>query len=165
VVIAAGAWLNRLARPFGVRVHVQSGRGYSFTVSGTSLPAGPTYFPAHKVVCTPLDEGTARIAGTMEFTGPDRPLDARRIDAIVAAARPLLHGVDWAGRRDQWTGPRPCTADGLPLIGPTKSPRVYLCGGHGMWGIALGPLTGRLLADAIVTGRTPPELAPLCPLR
>ena len=165
VVLAAGAWLNRLARPRGVRVHVQSGRGYSFTVSGTGLRAGPTYFPAHKVVCTPLTEDTARIAGTMEFTGPDRPLDARRIDAIVAAARPLLRGVDWAGRTDEWTGPRPCTADGLPLVGPTSSPRVYVCGGHGMWGIALGPLTGRLLAEAIATGRTPPALAPLRPTR
>jgi D-amino-acid dehydrogenase len=165
VVLAAGAWLNRLARPFGVRVHVQSGRGYSFTVSGTTLPAGPTYFPAHKVVCTPLTEDTARIAGTMEFTGPDRPLDARRIEAIVEGARPLLRGIDWAGRTEEWTGPRPCTADGLPLVGPTSSPRVYVCGGHGMWGIALGPLTGRLLAEAIATGRTPPELAPLRPLR
>jgi D-amino-acid dehydrogenase len=165
VVLAAGAWLNRLARPFGVRVHVQSGRGYSFTVSGTTLPAGPTYFPAHKVVSTPLTGDTARIAGTMEFTGPDRPLDARRIEAIVEAARPLLRGIDWAGRTDEWTGPRPCTADGLPLVGPTSSSRVYVCGGHGMWGIALGPLTGRLLAEAIATGRTPPELAPLRPLR
>jgi D-amino-acid dehydrogenase len=165
VVLAAGAWLNRLARRFGVRVHVQSGRGYSFTVSGAALPAGPTYFPAHKVVCTPLTDGTARVSGTMEFTGPDRALDARRIDAIVAAARPLLRGIDWACRTDEWAGPRPCTADGLPLVGSTASPRVYVCGGHGMWGIALGPLTGRLLADAIATGRTPPELAPLRPLR
>jgi D-amino-acid dehydrogenase len=165
VVLAAGAWLPPLARRFGVRVQVQSGRGYSFTVSGTSPPSGPTYFPAQKVVCTPLGDGTVRVGGTMEFTGPDRPLDGRRIDAIIAAARPLLRGVDWAGRTDAWTGPRPCTPDGLPLVGPTTSPRVYVCGGHGMWGITLGPLTGRLLADAIVTGRTPPELTPLNPLR
>jgi D-amino-acid dehydrogenase len=165
VVLAAGAWLNRLARDFGVRVRVQSGRGYSFTVSGPAPPHGPVYFPAQKVVFTPLGDGTVRVGGTMEFTGPDRPLDHRRIDAIIAAARPLLRGVDWAGRTDAWTGPRPCTADGLPVVGPTTSPRVYVCGGHGMWGIMLGPLTGRLLADAIVTGRTPPELTPLNPLR
>ena len=165
VVLAAGAWLSRLARPFGVRLHVQSGRGYSFAVSGTSPPAGPTYFPMQKVVCTPLGDGTIRVGGTMEFTDPDRPPDGRRIEAIIAAARPLLRGIDWAGRTDEWTGPRPCTPDGLPVVGPTRSPRVYVCGGHGMWGIMLGPLTGRLLADAVATGRTPPELAPLNPLR
>jgi D-amino-acid dehydrogenase len=164
-VLATGAWLDRLARRFGVRVHVQSGRGYSFTVTGATAPSGPTYFPARRVVCTPLGEGAVRVAGTMEFTGPDRPLDPRRIDAITAAARPLLRGIDWAGRRDEWTGPRPCTADGLPLVGPTRSPRVYVCGGHGMWGIALGPLSGRLLADAIAGSRIPPELVPLNPLR
>jgi D-amino-acid dehydrogenase len=165
VVLASGAWLDRLARRFGVRVRVQSGRGYSFTVSGTPVPSGPTYFPAHKVVCTPLGDGTVRVGGTMELTDPDRPLDDRRVDAIVASARPLLRGIDWDGRSDDWTGPRPCSADGLPIIGPTRSSRVYVCGGHGMWGITLGPLSGRLLADAIVTGEAPPELAPLSPLR
>jgi D-amino-acid dehydrogenase len=164
VVLAAGAWLSPLARRFGVRLPVQSGRGYSFTVPDMSL-SGPIYFPAQKVVCTPLGDGTVRVGGTMEFTGPDRPLNERRIDAIIAAARPLLRGVDWTRRTDAWTGPRPCTPDGLPVAGPTRSPRVYVCGGHGMWGITLGPLTGRLLADAIVTGRTPPELTPLSPLR
>ena len=62
-------------------------------------------------------------------------------------------------------GSRPCTADGLPLVGRTASPRVYAAGGHGMWGIVLGPVTGRLLAEAIVTGRVPAALAALDPVR
>ncbi|MGW7595411.1 NAD(P)/FAD-dependent oxidoreductase, partial [Streptomyces rubiginosohelvolus] len=78
---------------------------------------------------------------------------------------PLLRGIDWEARTDTWVGARPCTPDGLPLIGPTGSPRVYVNGGHGMWGVALGPLSGRLLADAIATGTSPAELAPLHPLR
>ena len=51
------------------------------------------------------------------------------------------------------------------LIGATRSPRVYAAGGHGMWGITLGPATGRLLADQMVSGRTPVELAPFSPTR
>jgi D-amino-acid dehydrogenase len=101
----------------------------------------------------------------MEFRDPEAPLDPRRIEAIVAAARPLLRGADLDDRRDEWVGSRPCTRDGLPLIGATRSPNVYAAGGHGMWGITLGPATGSLLAEMIATGRRPAELAPFNPLR
>ncbi len=62
-------------------------------------------------------------------------------------------------------GSRPCTPDGLPLIGVTTSPRVFAAGGHGMWGITLGPVTGQLLAETITTSSQPAELAPFDPLR
>lgn len=164
VVVATGALLPRLAHRFGVRRPVQAGRGYSFSVPASRVPAGPIYLPEQRIACTPLGE-VLRIAGTMEFRRPDAPLDPRRIRAIVEAVRPFLCGVDLDHRRDEWVGSRPCTNDGLPLVGPTASPRVFAAGGHGMWGIVLGPLTGRLLAEAIVTGRVPPALAPLDPLR
>jgi D-amino-acid dehydrogenase len=164
VVIANGALLNRLARPFGVRQPVQAGRGYSFTVTAQRMPAGPVYFPGVKVVFTPLRD-RLRVAGMMEFRPADAPLDPRRIARIVAAGRPCVRGVDWSSVTDRWVGARPCTADGLPLVGPTLSPRVYVAGGHGMWGITHGPVTGRLLADTIVTGAAQPELAALHPLR
>lgn len=168
VVLANGAWLGRLARRFGVRQPVQAGRGYSFSVTGQRLPTGPVYFPTQRVACTPLatpDGPRLRVAGMMEFRAPDTALDPRRISAIVQATRPLLTGVDLDHRHDEWVGSRPCTADGLPLIGATTSPRVLVAGGHGMWGIALGPLTGKLLAQRIATGITPAELMPFDPLR
>jgi glycine/D-amino acid oxidase-like deaminating enzyme len=164
VVIATGAWLGRLAGRFGVRQPVQAGRGYSFSVSVKKLPRGPLYFPAQRVACTPLN-GRLRIAGMMEFRHPDEPADPRRITAIVDAVRPFLDGVDLDDRRNEWVGSRPCTPDGLPLIGATASQRVFVAGGHGMWGIALGPVTGQLLAQAVLKGETPPELAPFDPLR
>jgi D-amino-acid dehydrogenase len=83
----------------------------------------------------------------------------------VSAARPLVRGVGWASATDKWVGARPCTDDGLSLIGPTLSPRVYVAGGHGMWGVTHGPVTGQLLAETIVTGGVQPELATLHPLR
>jgi D-amino-acid dehydrogenase len=168
VVLANGAWSGRLARRFGVRQPVQAGRGYSFDVSCDRLPRGPVYFPTQRVACTPLDtsEGPRlRIAGMMEFRAPDAALDPRRISAIVEATRPLVTGVDLDERRNEWVGSRPCTADGLPLIGATTSSRVFMAGGHGMWGIALGPLTGKLLASQIATGTAPAELVAFDPLR
>ncbi|WP_420113478.1 NAD(P)/FAD-dependent oxidoreductase [Pseudactinotalea sp.] len=164
VVLATGAWLGRLARSFGVRMVVQAGRGYSFTVPVDPMPRVPLYFPIQRVACTPLGD-RYRVAGMMEFRRPGEPLDPRRIDAIVRAARPLLAGADFDDRQDEWVGSRPCTPDGLPLIGPTRSPRVIAAGGHGMWGITLGPLTGRLVADLVTTGETPEVLRPLDPLR
>ncbi len=164
VVLATGTWLNKLARQYGIRLVVQAGRGYSFSVPVEHLPSGPIYFPQERVACTPLGD-RLRVAGMMEFRSPSAPLDQRRIKAIVTAARPLLRGADLDQRQDDWVGSRPCTRDGLPLIGATTSSQVYVAGGHGMWGITLGPVTGRLLAEQIVTGRAPAELAPFNPLR
>jgi D-amino-acid dehydrogenase len=163
-VLATGAWLGRLARQFGVRTMVQSGRGYSFSIAVERSGGGPVYFPAARVACTPIGD-RLRIAGTMEFRRPDDRLDPGRIRAIAQAVRPLLRGADLEARADEWVGPRPCTPDGLPLIGATRSPRVFVTGGHGMWGMTLGPVTGRLLARRIMTGEPVPELEPVDPLR
>ena len=164
VVVATGAWLGALARDLGVRRVVQAGRGYSFSVEVEDLPNGPVYFPAARVACTPVGD-RLRVAGMMEFRRPEAALDGRRVRAIVEAARPLLRGADLDHRQDEWVGSRPCTVDGLPLIGATRSPRVFVAGGHGMWGITLGPVTGRLLAEQMVTGTVPAELRPFNPLR
>lgn len=115
------------------------------------------------MACTPLETPFGlrlRIAGMMEFCDPDSTVDPRRIRAIVEAARPLLRGVDLDWREDEWVGSRPVTSNGLPLIGATDAPRVFVAGGRGIWSIALGPVAGKLLAERIVTGRQPAELLP-----
>ena len=147
VVLATGAWLGEHARQFGVRQVVQAGRGYSFSVKVDDLPAGPVYLPAARVACTPIGD-RLRVAGMMEFRRPEEALDQRRIQAIVEAARPLLRGVDLDDRTDEWVGSRPCTVDGLPLIGATRSPRVHVAGGQ-----------HRRPADRLQPGQRPVRLA------
>lgn len=164
VVIATGAWMPQLAREHGVRVRVQAGRGYSFTVPTATPAEHPVYLPSQRIACTPY-RGRFRLAGTMEFRSPDEPAQPRRIKAVVNQARALFRGVDLEDRQDEWVGARPVTPDGLPLVGATRSPGVYVAGGHGMWGIVLGPATGKFLAEQIVTGRTDPAIAPFDPLR
>ena len=164
VVVATGAWLPRLARPLGVRVPVRAGRGYSFSVATEEPVEHPVYLPTQRIACTPY-QGRLRIAGTMEFLGPDEPPRQRRIRAMLSQVDGLLRGVDLDDRRDEWVGSRPVTPDGLPLVGATEVPGVYVAGGHGMWGIVLGPATGRLLAKQIVTGDIDRVLAPFDPLR
>jgi len=164
VVLAAGAWLPGLAGAHGVRMPQFGGRGYSFFVPLRTPLRGPLYVPAAKSALAPRDGG-ARVTGVMEFQRPDAPPDPARVPAIVRAVRPLLDGADWGRIRHRWVGARPLTADGIPLVGPSATDGVYIAGGHGMWGVTLGPLTGRLLADHIATGAMPPELAWLNPLR
>lgn len=164
VVLATGTWLSQLAGPLGVRTRVRAGRGYSMTVPTEQPVPGPVYLPAVRVACTPYNGGL-RVSGTMEFAQPDAPLAGRRLQAIIDAATPLLQGLDWTARTDEWVGSRPVTPDGMALIGATADPGIYVAGGHGMWGITLGPATGKLLAEQIMTGRQPSALAPFRPLR
>lgn len=164
VVLATGAWLPALAKPLGVRTLVRAGRGYSFSVATDDPAEFPIYFPARRVACTPY-QGRLRIAGTMEFRGPDEPLQTGRVQAILDSVRPLFTKMDLENLQDIWVGPRPVTPDGLPLIGATRSPGVFVAGGHGMWGIVLGPATGKLLAEQIMTGRVPEQIRPFNPLR
>lgn len=164
VVVATGAWMPRLARRLGVRTPVQAGRGYSFTVETAQRAQHPVYLPMQRIACTPY-QGRFRIAGTMEFRGPDEPSQPRRIQAIINQARQMFRGIDLDVRKDEWVGSRPVTPDGLPLIGATRAPGVYVAGGHGMWGIVLGPATGKMLAERIVAGKTHPAIAAFDPLR
>lgn len=163
-VIAAGAWLNELVAGLGVHTTVQAGRGYSFNLTAPVPPRGPLYFPAQRVACTPTARGL-RVAGLMEFARPSARVAASRVGTLTRIARPLLHDVDWHSASDVWVGSRPCTPDGLPLLGVTADERVFVAGGHGMWGVTLAATSGRNLAQLVVTGQSDIDLTPLSPLR
>lgn len=161
-VIATGARLSELAGRW-LRVPVQAGHGYSFTVPVDRPIPSPIYLPDVRVACTP-HQGAMRVSGTMEFRHPRRALIPQRVEAIVASASLLLAGVRWDERSDVWVGAYAVTPDGRALIGEVSS-GVYVAGGHGMWGLAHGPVAGRLLAEQITTGKQPHALAEFDPLR
>ena len=112
----------------------------------------------------------------MGFTAIDETIDKVRAGGILSGAREYF--TDWIDRAEQasveqtgaastpWTGLRPTTPDGVPIIGPLKShPNVLVATGHVMLGISLGPVTGRLIAE-LATGETSPEsIADLSPDR
>jgi D-amino-acid dehydrogenase len=100
----------------------------------------------------------------MEFRSVDAPLDSNRVAAIVKAAKPVLSGVDWESMSDVWVGSRPVTTDSRPLIGATKVSGVFVAGGHGMFGMTLGAVTGKLLAEQMITGNQPAALRAFGPL-
>jgi D-amino-acid dehydrogenase len=163
VVVAAGAWSARLLSDLGVRVPLAAGRGYRVVVRPQMPLTHPLYLPEARLACTP-DGEMLRVTGIMELGDPDGPPRARRLRTVLEDLRRyVVLGSDDAGAA--WVGARPLSADGLPLVGATNVPGVYLATGHGMYGMTLGPATGELLARFIVTGEEPKELVPLSPTR
>lgn len=148
VVIAAGAASSTLARrPYP---WLQGGKGFSldFAADGRALPQRPTMLQEARVAITPFAD-RMRAAGTMLFTGLDEAVDPRRLDGMERAAREAFPEFADVEATAPWSGLRPCTPDGLPLIGWVAD-RVMLATGHAMLGLALAPETAervRLLLD------------------
>jgi D-amino-acid dehydrogenase len=106
------------------------------------------------VAVTPMRD-QLRLAGTLEIQPLGRPWMRNRLAMLPAGARRYLKGVDQGRVVAEWAGYRPCTSDGMPVIGAVPgTPGAYVGTGHAMMGMTLGPVTGRVLAD-MVLGRTP----------
>ncbi len=158
LVLAAGSWSPPLAVGLGLDLPIQPAKGYSVEIEAPAdAPAVPFMLTEAKVGVTPLGRGRLRFAGTLELAGLDLSVNRRRVDAIVNAVPRYV--PDWNPAdfrvREVWRGLRPCTPDGLALIGrPRDWDNVVLAAGHAMIGMSLGPVTGRLVAQ-IVGGQTP----------
>jgi len=159
VVLAAGAWSGRLAATAGVRLPMQGGKGYAVEWEPIALRR-PLYMHDQRCVANPLDD-RVRVTGGLILDGLDERFDPRRAHAVRAAAAKVLNLR--AEPRLVWHGLRPCTPDGLPVIGSRNG--VILATGHGMLGVTLAPLTGRLVADLIAGRADHPALGPLSPER
>src|SRR5690606_9993489 len=93
--------------------------------------------------------------GTLELVDEDERVSMRRVDAIVRGARTVLNVPEPLSYRELWRGLRPCTPDGVPIIGrPAKIANRVLATGPQMLGLQSAPGTGRLVADLIL-GATP----------
>jgi len=162
-VVAAGAWSTPLVRTLNLDLPVEPAKGYSVTVSPTNgTPTVPFILTEDKVSVTPIGD-RLRIAGTLELSGFDSSVDHRRIRPILEMAASYGADVnpDAPESVDVWSGFRPCTPDGLPVIGPASEyDNLVLATGHCMLGVSLGPITGQLVAEVIM-GETPAqELGP-----
>ncbi len=162
VVLAAGAWTTRLARRAGVHVPMQPGKGYHLDVSRPDpCPQNACVFGEAFVAATPMGGGL-RLAGTMEFSGINDRLDRKRLDLLVTGARQYLAGIDATTPQSQWCGLRPCTPDGLPVVGWAPNVAgVFIATGHARMGLTLGPITGKLASECILDGKPSIDISPL----
>jgi D-amino-acid dehydrogenase len=155
VVLAAGAWSPVVGRALGLRIPIQPAKGYSLTYRRP--PRGPAIplLPAEgRFSITPMGE-FLRFGGTLELAGLDLTINRRRVDALRRSALQCIEGVEELELLEIWRGLRPCTPDGLPLVGRTsRFANLVLAAGHAMVGMSLGPVTGRLVAR-LVAGAAP----------
>ena len=155
VVLATGSWSARLAGRLELGLPIQPAKGYSLTVKTSARDdAMPIFLSETKVIVTPMG-GILRFAGTLELAGMDFSINQRRVLAIQRAVREYLVGMNDFELLEVWRGFRPLTPDGLPIIGRSQRWRnLILATGHGMQGIALGPITGKIVAQ-IACDETP----------
>jgi D-amino-acid dehydrogenase len=174
VIVAAGAWTPRLLRPLRVSVPIEAGKGYSIDLAPPPVlphPVGrPLYLHETRVAITPLD-GMIRLAGTMEFSGLNHRIRPERVAAIARSAGWALAGwpretpTSGPGVR-VWTGSRPMTPDGLPVIGWLPGYRnLAVTSGHAMLGVTLATATGEAVAEMVTSGHAPEVIAPFDPRR
>lgn len=155
VVLAGGAWLAPLGRCLGVNLPVEGGKGISQTFSKPKMNVRqPLILEEHHVAVSPLPNAL-RITGVLELSGLDLTISPDRLRGIHRSAGRYLPLVEPLFPSEIWRGLRPCTPDGLPLVGRLHSlDNVILAGGHDTKGMTLGPLTGqhvtRLLAGQAI---------------
>src|SRR5207302_8166059 len=128
-------------------------------------PRIPTGMDEAHVIATPLP-GRLRLSGTLELSGLDTAISRTRVDAIRRAAARVFGIDDKRHELEVWAGLRPCTPDGLPVIGrPYAVQPLVLATGHARKGLSLSPVTGKLVAE-LLSGEQPSiDLAPLSPDR
>lgn len=156
VVVAAGVWTPALCRPLGVRLPIVPARGNSITLAGAARPNNPMLLVEQRMALSPLTQGL-RLTGGFRLTRPqDREVNPKRSRELVErAAQVLMMSAD-TPPANEWTGLRPATTDGLPIIGAlANAPSVVVAAGHGMLGSTTGPGTGEAVA-ALLTGESLP---------
>ncbi len=148
VVVASGVWSRELVRGLGVKVLLETERGYNTTFTdlgwNLSMPVG---FADHGFIATPLVDGL-RVGGAVELARPETAPNYGRAKAMRAKMRRYVPSLPEGG--NQWMGRRPSTPDSLPVISRhPNDPRIVFAFGHGHLGLTLSAVTARLVSEMI----------------
>jgi D-amino-acid dehydrogenase len=155
IVVATGAWSESLGTMLGLRLPVIGAKGYSLVLPPANPhPKRSIYLIERKIAVNPHRE-SLRIAGTLELVRNDFSINARRVEVIVRGAKGMLNIGQAPAAQEIWRGLRPCTPDGMPVIGRARGRGdVWLATGHQMAGLKTATGTGLLLAQ-LMSGETP----------
>ena len=155
VVIALGPWAPDLLRRLGIDLPLMFKRGYHrhFSPRGNAGLTRPVVDTANGYCLAPMEQGIRLTTGA-EFADRDAKPTPEQFDRLLPAARELFPLGEQL-EAQPWMGSRPCFADSRPVIGHAPGqPGLWLDYGHAHWGLTLGPVSGRLVAE-MVTGATP----------
>ncbi|HLV18490.1 MAG TPA: D-amino acid dehydrogenase [Pseudomonas sp.] len=154
-VLALGSYSPLLLRPLGIRLPVYPLKGYSLTVpidNPDAAPVSTVLDETYKVAITRFDQ-RMRVGGMAEIAGYDLRLNPRRRQTLEMVTHDLYPGAGELSRAEFWTGLRPATPDGTPVVGATPFDNLFLNTGHGTLGWTMACGSGRLLADLLARQR------------
>ena len=155
-VFALGSYSTPLARTIGMRLPVYPVKGYSITVpvaESAAAPVSTVMDESFKVAITRLGD-RIRVGGTAELSGYNSRLHPARRATLELSARSLFPAGGDFSNPEFWTGLRPMTPDGTPIVGASPYRNLWLNTGHGTLGWTMACGSGRVIAD-LITGREP----------
>ncbi|MBB3610319.1 D-amino acid dehydrogenase [Rhizobium sp. BK602] len=155
VVVALGSYSPLLLKPFGMNLPVYPVKGYSLTIPITDAARAPestVMDETYKIAITRLGD-RIRVGGMAEISGYTNDLGLARRRTLEHSVTDLFPGGDVA-QASFWSGLRPMTPDGTPVIGPTKIGGLFLNTGHGTLGWTMSCGSARVISD-LVSGRKP----------
>lgn len=153
-VLALGSHSPALVADFGIRLPVYPVKGYSITVpvvDADRAPVSTVMDETHKIAITRLGD-RIRVGGMAEIAGYDLSLSDKRKRTLQHSVEDLFGGAGDQSQATFWTGLRPMTPDGTPVVGRSPIGNLFLNTGHGTLGWTMAAGSGRLLSD-IISGR------------
>jgi D-amino-acid dehydrogenase len=154
IVVATGAWTRALLDPLGIKVPLETERGYHAMMPSPNITlAIPMSIKNRGFGLAPMEDGL-RASGTVEIGGLRAAPDERRAMLLVGHAKRIFPTLQTGAPR-YWMGHRPSTPDSLPVLGEAPGrPGLFLAFGHGHFGMTGGPPSGRLVAQ-LINGAAP----------
>ncbi len=150
-IVATGAWTTPSIEGLSATrsAFVTSGTGYSYHVKPDRLPGYLLASINRKTIGVPMS-GELRVVGLMDFSSQIQQFSPQRVEHLASQASAFMKGIGDKPRFDEWTGPRPMTPNGLPVISPMKQyPNVIVATGHNMHGLSLGPVTAEVVVSMV----------------
>ncbi|MEO8435621.1 MAG: glycine oxidase ThiO [Pyrinomonadaceae bacterium] len=167
VIIAAGAWSSFITIPDilppPVRIEPVRGQMLCFETN-PRLARHVIYSPRGYLV--PRQDGRLLAGATSEHAGFDKQVTAAGVRALTEQSIEMLPGLSKAPLIDSWAGLRPHATDDRPVLGkcPEVEGLIYATG-HYRNGILLAPITGELIAETVMSGRSSPLMDSFTPDR
>lgn len=148
-VLALGSYSPKIVRSLGIKLPVYPFKGYSITADindESRAPVSTILDESYKIAITRFDQ-RIRVGGMAEVVGHNLSLNPKRQQTLAMVASELYPDAADFHNTELWTGLRPATPDGTPIIGATQYPNLFINTGHGTLGWTMACGCGQLLAD------------------
>lgn len=160
VVVAAGAWSAQIGSWLGLTIPVFPARGQILSLRQPTTLLKHTIF-GNDIYLVPKIDNTIYVGATVEQVGFDKSNTAGGVAWLLSSAIQLVPELEHAPITNIWSGLRPWSQDSYPILGMAPGwENVILATGHGAGGFELSAITGKTIAELIITGQSPALIQP-----